>query len=155
MATEEAVGTDPARMFAQVNPKSAIRRRVDWGVRIIAVLIVGAAALYLYDAQVAPRVNKLAAPAAVSVAAQPGLPSGYSQTAFDRTVKSDLAGAPFRISGIASVSCVMPNSWVPGKTFTCYVYDSSNTELGTATGTVVPTLPNYAFNANLVWTPDP
>ena len=141
-------------MATKEDPKSVTRRRVDWVVRSIGVLIVAAAALYLYNTQVEPRVNNLGAPPAVTVAAhQAGLPNGYSQTAFDKSTKSDLAGSPFLISGIASVSCVMPNSWVPGKTFTCYVYGSSNIELGTVTGTVLPDAPGRAFKANLVWTP--
>ncbi len=137
------------------HPKSATRRRVDWGIRAIGVLMVGAAALYLYNTQVAPRVNKIGAPAAVTVAQPAGLPNGISLTTFDKSIKGDLAASPFRISGIASVSCVLPNSWVPGKTFTCYAYGSSNIGLGTVTGTVEPTQPKYAFEANLVWAPGP
>jgi hypothetical protein len=118
-------------------PKSATRRRVEWGIRIIAVLfLLTIGGVWLFHK------------------AHPGgLPNGYSQTAFDSYIKSDLGSTPFRISGIASVSCVMPNSWVPGKTFTCYTYDSSDVGLGTVTGTVEPTPSGRAFAANLVWTP--
>jgi hypothetical protein len=125
--------------YSVPKPKSATYRRVEWGGRILIVLVLlTIGGVWLFHK------------------AHPGgLPNGVSLTAFDGSIKSDLASAPFRISGIAAVSCVMPNSWVPGKTFTCYAYASSKVELGTVTGTVVPTPPNYAFEANLVWVPGP
>ena len=114
-------------------------RRVNWIIRIIVVLVLlTVGGVWLFHK------------------AHPGgLPNGISLTTFDKSIKGDLAASPFRISGIASVSCVLPNSWVPGKTFTCYAYGSSNIGLGTVTGTVEPTQPKYAFEANLVWAPGP
>jgi hypothetical protein len=137
LTEEERIARSRQLTGSYKGPRSG-SRRVNWIVRIIVVLILlTIGGVWLFHK------------------AHPGgLPNGYSQTAFDSYIKSDLVASPFRISGIASVSCVMPNSWVPGKTFTCYVYgSSSNIELGTVTVTVTPTPSGRAFAANLVWRP--
>lgn len=83
-----------------------------------------------------------------------GLPNGVSLSQFESSVKGQLAStgtSGFSVSNVASVSCIMPNSWVPGRTFTCYAFKSSGSQLGTVTGTVLPTQANYSWNADIHW----
>ncbi|HVC39702.1 MAG TPA: hypothetical protein VNH20_07015 [Candidatus Dormibacteraeota bacterium] len=78
--------------------------------------------------------------------------SGPSLSSMEGKVKSEV-GSHWGVSGIASVSCVMPSSWNPGKTFTCYVYEASGTSLGVAHGTVLPPQGGYSQAWNLQWVP--
>jgi len=81
-----------------------------------------------------------------------GLPNGVTLSAFDKDIQLQLAStrpSGFEMEGVASVSCVMPNSWVSGKTFTCHAFNSSSVQIGTVTGTVLPTESGYPWNADI------
>lgn len=84
-----------------------------------------------------------------------GLPTGLTLAAFQQQVARDLAKpgslGGFAVSGVASVSCVPPDSWTPGKSFTCFAYRKDDVELGTVSGVVRPTLAGGAWSANLTW----
>lgn len=42
------------------------------------------------------------------------------------------------IPGVHTVSCIMPSSWIPGKTFVCFAYGSGGHALAQMDGTVLP-----------------
>ena len=51
---------------------------------------------------------------------------------------SILASSSKYISGVRTVTCVMPSAWTPGDTFTCYAYGITGRELAQVNGTVLP-----------------
>jgi len=51
-----------------------------------------------------------------------------------------LAGSSKYVSGVRTVTCIMPGSWAAGQTFTCYAYGSSGRQLAQVDGTVLPTV---------------
>ncbi len=55
-------------------------------------------------------------------------------------------------SQAASAQCAMPSAWTPGKTFQCFVYNSSGTGLGEATVTILDNSGNE-FRWNVSWLP--
>jgi hypothetical protein len=84
-----------------------------------------------------------------------GLPSSVSLPAFEQTIKADITAPTsrggFGVPGVASVTCVMPSSWKPGKTFACFAFRSGDIELGSVRGVVRPTTPGKPWNAELDW----
>jgi len=81
-----------------------------------------------------------------------GLPNGVTLSAFEKDIQLQLVATDpggFDMKGVASVSCVMPNSWVSGQTFTCHAFNSSAVQIGTVTGTVLPTESGYPWNARI------
>lgn len=85
-----------------------------------------------------------------------GLPSGVTLSRFEASNlhQARARGADgFDVPSARSVSCIMPTSWQPGKTATCYVYDKSGVELGTITDTALPTQGSNAANWNAHWMP--
>ena len=76
-----------------------------------------------------------------------------SASTLQSSVKGDIT-SHWHISGVTAVSCVMPSSWMPGKTFTCYAYRSNGSSPGAARGTVLPSSQNGgAPEWNLQWVP--
>jgi hypothetical protein len=59
----------------------------------------------------------------------------------------------FRVAGVARVVCNRPNSWNPGTTFKCYVYASSQREIGVYEGTVESTTSSGEWRWSGVWYP--
>lgn len=83
-------------------------------------------------------------------------PGGETLTAFNSDIQHKLTSpkpSGFAVSGVSSVSCVLPNGTAPGKTFTCFAYDSSQNEVGEVDGTFLATQSGFAWNANLQWEP--
>lgn len=93
----------------------------------------------------------------IAVAAGSSASSGPSLSDLTANVQAQITGSGtdgFNVSGVGSVVCNPPSSWQPGATFTCYAYDSSNSELGEYDGTVEPNdgSGNYRWNAH--WIPN-
>lgn len=63
-----------------------------------------------------------------------------------------LAHIQGKITGVARVVCVMPSAWVAGRTFTCFAYGGSGTELAKMDGTVLPDA-GGTWQANEQWAP--
>lgn len=60
------------------------------------------------------------------------------------------AHARFPQAHVRSAVCIMPSAWVPGKTYTCYLYGSGGTGLAHAIGTVLPSTGTH-WQSNIVW----
>ena len=55
-------------------------------------------------------------------------------------------------SQAASAQCAMPSAWTPGKTFQCFVYNSSDTGLGEVTVTILDNT-GSEYRWNMSWLP--
>jgi hypothetical protein len=58
-----------------------------------------------------------------------------------QTVQTQITGTGsgnFNVQGVQSVVCNPPDRWNAGKTFECFVYNTSNTDLGFYEATVLP-----------------
>jgi hypothetical protein len=112
--------------------------------RLIATALLGAsvAAILLYT--LAPLASKPV-----------GLPTGVTLAAFQRQLARDLAKPEsrggFDVAGVASLECVPPASWTPGKSFTCFAFRKDDVELGTLSGRVRASLAGAAWSASLKW----
>jgi hypothetical protein len=84
-----------------------------------------------------------------------GLPHNVSLSAFEQVIKEDVAEPTsrggFDVPSVASVTCLMPSSWTPGKTFICYAFRKGDIELGSVGGVVRPPTPGKPWNADLDW----
>lgn len=102
-------------------PKAGRRRKrspLAWTVGVVAALVLAAAA-YLGTTRL---LN--------------GSPSvGPSRANLQAQIQAEV---PKHVSGVTNVVCVMPSSWSPGQTFTCYGYGASSRQLAQVNGTVLP-----------------
>ena len=58
-----------------------------------------------------------------------------------QSVKAQIVGTGsgnFSVTGVSRVVCNPPSIWNAGKTFQCFVYDSSSSELGEYDATILP-----------------
>jgi hypothetical protein len=83
--------------------------------------------------------------------------SGPPLSELQATVKGDLTGTGagrFGVAGVSSVVCNPPKVWQPGNTFTCFAYDSSQSELGQLNGTIEPNSASGDYRWNAEWLPN-
>jgi hypothetical protein len=59
----------------------------------------------------------------------------------------------FGVTGVFGVVCQPPHSWIPGATFECSVYASSERKIGVYDGTVVPTTSPGEWRWRGTWYP--
>jgi hypothetical protein len=85
-----------------------------------------------------------------------GIASGPSASALSSDVRAYIVGSgpgDFNVSGVDSVVCNPPGSWQAGATFTCFAYNSTQSEIGQLDGTVEPDSSTGEYRWNARWIP--
>jgi hypothetical protein len=81
---------------------------------------------------------------------------GTSLVAFEAQMKTELGEAQptgWAVSGVSSVTCALPQAWVPGTVFDCTAYDSDGNGLGTMVVTIQSTAPGAPWDTSNLWQP--
>jgi len=108
-------------------------------IEAVVIAVIVAAGVYVLTAGLAPS----------------GLPRGTSLKAFEQTIEADIVAPSseggFGAPGVVSVTCVMPSSWLAGKTFTCLAFRADDIEAGSLSGVVRPYRHDRHWDAALEW----
>ena len=117
----------------------------------LAAIIIGFVTIGITAAIIVIAVtNSSSTPANSGIAGGPTLPG------LTDSVKAQIVGTGtgnFNVSGVDSVVCNPPDSWRAGATFTCFAYDSTNSEVGEYYGTVEPDSASGDYQWNAHWVP--
>lgn len=110
--------------------KSALR----WPVRILLALVLAAGGILAGIAIQGHRTNGASVSSEIA---------GTTMTVsdLDGSVSAQVAGAKpggFGVSGVSTVSCIPPNPWAPGKSFSCVVFGSGGHDLGEYDAEILP-----------------
>ncbi len=114
-------------------------------IALVVAVVIGGAIVAVVSRRSSPSTNPTPA----------GGPSLSQLTSQVKQQVTGTASNDFDVTGVASVVCNPPNSWNPSSTFTCYVYDSSQTEIGEYDGTVEPTTSSGEWRWNADWNANP
>jgi hypothetical protein len=155
VAHEPSSATDPTTTVGSplVNPvmKMSPERKtqqIRLAVGVVAVIVLAV----ILGVVLLNKSNGPASPAS-------GIPGsgGLTIAQLQSTAMNQITGpAPsgFAATGVSSVICNPPSTWAPGKTFTCYAYASSGTEVGEYLGTVEPNDSSGEQQWNAQWLPN-
>ena len=114
-------------------------------IALVVAVVIGAAIVAVVSRKSSPSSNPTPA----------GGPSLSQLTSQVKQQVTGTASNDFDVTGVASVVCNPPNAWSPSSTFTCYVYDSSQTEIGEYDGTIEPTTSSGEWRWNADWNANP
>jgi hypothetical protein len=121
----------PPPMDHRPPPPKPKRKPLQWIALGIVVVIVVVVSLGIYSA---------VRPSTTSTAS--GIPgTTMTVSVLNQVVQTQLVGTGsgyFGVKGVKTVTCNPPDRWNAGKTFECFVFNSSSSDIGYYTGTVTP-----------------